>query len=138
MGIAKGRFVIDTHVHAQRAALKWKERGLTPNWVSLGELRAESQAYDNSPRLLYDMERYGVDMCVLNPYLEPHIDVEHPLLDRDLRSFTVISLGSLSSAARCVKRALRRAGRSAPLPVCVVSDRCGRTRATRRRKDPHR
>lgn len=22
------------------------------------------------------MERYGVDMCVLNPYLEPHIDVE--------------------------------------------------------------
>ena len=76
MGIARGRFVIDTHVHAQRAAIKWKERGLKPDWVALGKLRAESQAYDNSPRLLYDMERYGVDMCVLNPYLDPEIDVD--------------------------------------------------------------
>ncbi|MBI2850260.1 MAG: amidohydrolase family protein [Chloroflexi bacterium] len=76
MGIAKGRFTIDTHVHAQRAAIKWQERGLQPDWVALGKLRAESTPYDNSPRLLYDMERYNVDMCVLNPYLDPDIDVK--------------------------------------------------------------
>ncbi len=76
MGIAKGRFVIDTHVHAQRAAIKWQDRGLKPDWVALSKLRAESQAYDNTPRLLYDMERYGVDMCVLNPYLDPAIDID--------------------------------------------------------------
>ena len=76
MGIAKGRFVIDTHVHAQRAAIKWQDRGLKPDWVALSKLRAESQAYDSTPRLLYDMEKYGVDMCVLNPYLNPSIDIE--------------------------------------------------------------
>jgi len=30
MGRYAGRFVVDTHVHAQRAAVKFRERGLTP------------------------------------------------------------------------------------------------------------
>lgn len=65
MGIAQGRFVIDAHVHNQRHALNWKGRGVQPDYVSLAKFRAESEPYDNSPRLLYDMERYNVDMCVI-------------------------------------------------------------------------
>jgi predicted TIM-barrel fold metal-dependent hydrolase len=70
MGIATGRFVIDTHVHAQRHAAKFKARGVKPDFSRLGEEMMRSKdmvVYDNSPRLLYDMDRYGVDMCVLVP-----------------------------------------------------------------------
>lgn len=70
MGIARGRFVIDTHVHAQRHAAKFKARGVKPDYSRLGEEMMRSKdivVYDNSPRLLYDMDRYGVDMCVLIP-----------------------------------------------------------------------
>ena len=67
MGLATGRFIIDTHVHAQRHAFKWKERGIKPNWAKLAEGMPQAEAYDNSPRLLYDMEIYGVNMCVIMP-----------------------------------------------------------------------
>ncbi|MEK7353337.1 MAG: amidohydrolase family protein [Chloroflexota bacterium] len=67
MGIATGRFVIDTHVHHLRLALKWKERGATPDFVGLGQGMRVLEGYDNSPRLFYDMERYGVDLVVLHP-----------------------------------------------------------------------
>jgi len=67
MGIARGRFVIDTHVHAQRHAFKFKERGIKPDYAKLAEGMPLVEVYDNSPRLLYDMERYGVDMCVIQP-----------------------------------------------------------------------
>ena len=67
MGIATGRFLLDTHVHAQRHAFKFKERGIKPSYSTLAEGMADVDVYDNSPRLLYDMERYGVDMCVLIP-----------------------------------------------------------------------
>lgn len=49
-----GRFVVDTHVHAQRFAA-----GSVPS--------REAVAYENTKRLQYDMEAYGVDMCVLLP-----------------------------------------------------------------------
>ena len=61
-----GRFVIDTHVHAQRHAAGPHLQGHT-DYKALGSVMAELEAYDNTPRLLYDMERYGVDMCVLLP-----------------------------------------------------------------------
>lgn len=70
MGIARGRFVIDTHVHAQRHAVKMRDRGIKPTFDNLArEMRWSENVvlYDNSPRLLYDMERYGVDMCVIMP-----------------------------------------------------------------------
>ena len=65
MGIARGRFVIDMHTHSQRHAMRWKEKGTAPDYVTLSRSMQESVAYDNSPRLLYDMERYGVDMTIL-------------------------------------------------------------------------
>lgn len=70
MGIARGRFLIDTHVHAQRHAVKWKARGLKPDYSTLAaEMRwgSEVDVYANTDRLLYDMGRYGVDMCVIIP-----------------------------------------------------------------------
>jgi hypothetical protein len=67
MGLAIGRFIVDTHVHAQRHAFKFKERGIKPNWATLAEGMPDVEVYDNTPRLLYDMERYGVDVCVIMP-----------------------------------------------------------------------
>jgi hypothetical protein len=66
MGRYAGRFVVDTHVHAQRAVGKFKERGIDA--PSTSQLYAEVPSFkwvDNSERLLYDMERYGIDMCVI-------------------------------------------------------------------------
>jgi len=65
MGLAKGRFIVDTHVHAQRHAFKFKERGIKPDFRALAEGMPDVEVYDNSPRLLYDMQIYGVSMCVL-------------------------------------------------------------------------
>jgi len=65
-----GRFVVDTHVHAQRHAFKFQKRGIDPNYATLAEGMStdpEVVIYDNSARLLYDMERYGVDMCIISP-----------------------------------------------------------------------
>jgi len=67
MGIARGIFVVDTHVHAQRHAFKFKERGIKPDFRALATGMPLVEVYDNSDRLLYHMERYGVDMCVIQP-----------------------------------------------------------------------
>jgi len=66
MGRYAGRFVVDTHCHAQRAVLKFSERGIkAPSTEQLYTEVGEVTWTDNSERLLYDMERYGIDMCVL-------------------------------------------------------------------------
>lgn len=67
MGLARGIFVVDTHVHAQRHAFKFKERGIKPDYATLAEGMAKVEVYDNSPRLLYHMDRYGVDVAVIQP-----------------------------------------------------------------------
>ena len=66
-----GRFVIDTHVHAQRHAAgpEFKKMGLADpkkiQYKDLSNIMRGLKTYDNSKRLLYDMECYGVDMCIL-------------------------------------------------------------------------
>ena len=67
MGLAKGIFTVDTHVHAQRHAFKFKEKGETPDYAKLSSGMTKIDAYDNSPRLLYHMDRYDIDVCVLQP-----------------------------------------------------------------------
>lgn len=59
-----GRFIVDTHVHSQRHAAGKALKG-SDDYKDLGQVMNEVVAYDNSPRLLYDMECHGVDMCVL-------------------------------------------------------------------------
>jgi hypothetical protein len=66
MGRYAGRFVVDTHCHGQRAILKFKERGLKdPSTAQMYADVSRVTWVDNSDRLLYDMERYGFDMCIL-------------------------------------------------------------------------
>ena len=67
-----GRFVVDTHVHAQRHAAGSQLSKMNPQsrggrYNDLAQALRLVQAYDNSPRLLYDMDCYRVDKCVLLP-----------------------------------------------------------------------
>ena len=57
---------MDTHVHAQRHAAGKALKG-SKDYSKLGHAMFHIEAYDNSPRLLYDMDCYDVDMCVLLP-----------------------------------------------------------------------
>jgi len=61
-----GRFIVDTHVHSQRHAAGTALKG-SKDYSDLGHVMHQIEAYDNSPRLLYDMECYRVDMCILEP-----------------------------------------------------------------------
>ncbi|MDP2646845.1 MAG: amidohydrolase family protein [Desulfobacterales bacterium] len=65
MGRYAGRFVVDTHVHVQRASLKFKERGVKPSIGQMYAQVAELDWWDNSARCLYDMDRYGIDVCII-------------------------------------------------------------------------
>ena len=67
-----GRFVIDTHVHSQRHAAGKKvserikgEGKKKADYIDLESQMSHLIAYDNSDRLLYDMDCYDVDMCIL-------------------------------------------------------------------------
>lgn len=67
------RFVIDSHVHAQRHAAG-PELKKTAGEVSkkfkyqdLARVMPKLTTYDNSGRLLYDMDCYGVDMAIIMP-----------------------------------------------------------------------
>ena len=69
-----GRFVVDTHVHAQRHAAgktlreNAEQRGKKDaSYEQLSESMRHIVAYDNSDRLVFDMRTYQVDMCVLHP-----------------------------------------------------------------------
>ena len=65
MGLAKGIFVVDTHVHAQRHAFRFKEKGVKPEFKTLAGGMHKIEAYDNSDRILYFMDRYNIDVAVL-------------------------------------------------------------------------
>ncbi len=67
MGITKGIFTVDTHTHAQRYAVKFQEKGVKPEYAALTDTMNESVCYDNSPRMLYHMDRYDVNMCIIQP-----------------------------------------------------------------------
>jgi len=84
-----GRFVVDTHVHSQRhaagAALKekMKESGKKDNdYNDLNSIMGDMETYDNSARLLYDMECYGVDMCVLQPAFGMNNELNVELMEK--------------------------------------------------------
>ena len=83
-----GRFVIDTHVHAQRHAAgpEFKKLGITVpekmKYPDLSSIMPHLKAFDNSARLLYDMERYGVDMCILLPAFGMSNDINLALVEK--------------------------------------------------------
>ena len=57
----EGRFVVDGHVHITTLYKRIEESEIRLGGGYIYEL------YDNSPLCLYDMDNYGVDMCVLLP-----------------------------------------------------------------------
>jgi len=67
MGLAKGIFVVDTHVHAQRHAFKLQSRDVDSEFSALSSGMPSVETYSNADRLLYHMDRYGVDVCVIMP-----------------------------------------------------------------------
>jgi len=63
----QGRFVVETHAHITTL---YQPKG-TPEgrWRGLANAPEDGEVeyFDNSALTLYDMERYGVDMCLLKP-----------------------------------------------------------------------
>ena len=79
----EGRFVVDTHIHITTL---YKPKGMTEGWefpegwTGLGRF---VETFDNSPLCLYDMERYGIDMCVLLPsQIGPTNELQAALVDK--------------------------------------------------------
>jgi predicted TIM-barrel fold metal-dependent hydrolase len=92
-----GRFVVDTHVHSQRFAagptlLESGALELTggAQWEALGRHILDLEPYDNSERLLHDMESYGVDACVLLPAFGMSNDLNAELVERHPGRFAAL------------------------------------------------
>ncbi len=64
---AAGRFVVETHAHITTLYQPGQE--VHGEWDGLPSAPGDGvvEPYDNSGLTLYDMERYGVDMCLLKP-----------------------------------------------------------------------
>lgn len=83
-----GRFIIDTHVHAQRHAAgpEFKKMGLTdPKKIKYSDLSGIMRHLvtdDNSKRLLYDMDCYDVDMCILLPAFGMNNEINVELVEK--------------------------------------------------------
>jgi predicted TIM-barrel fold metal-dependent hydrolase len=102
-----GRFIVDTHVHSQRFAAgpglreKLQKDADGATYGELGSVIRELEAYDNSPRLLYDMETYGVDMCVLLPAFGMSNELNVELVERHPDKFVAVA-----NAKETAKRAM--------------------------------
>jgi len=83
-----GRFVIDTHVHVQRHAAgpEFKKLGLGDpkkiQYKDLAKVMRGIKTYDNSKRLMYDMDCYGVDMCILCSAFGMNNDINVELVEK--------------------------------------------------------
>ncbi|NQV54541.1 MAG: amidohydrolase family protein, partial [Rhodospirillales bacterium] len=100
-----GRFIVDTHVHAQRfaAGKAFKEKNLETTKASYNDLASAIrglEAYDNSPRLMYDMDCYDVDMCVLLPAFGMSNEMNAELVERHPDKFV-----ATCSAMKTAKKA---------------------------------
>ncbi len=62
------RFTVDAHVHALRFAAAFKERNEKPTYAKLGRMLWQLEPFDNSERLLADMDGYGIDMAVVQSH----------------------------------------------------------------------
>ena len=92
-----GRFIIDTHVHAQRHAAgpEFKKLGLVDprkiRYKDLAQIMPYLETYDNSKRLLYDMACYDVDMCILHPAFGMSNDLNVALVEKYPEKFVALA-----------------------------------------------
>jgi predicted TIM-barrel fold metal-dependent hydrolase len=89
MGLAKGIFTVDTHVHAQRHAYKLKDRE-NAEFSELGDGMSRVEVYDNSDRLLYHMDRYGVDVSVIMPAFAMTNDIDAEIVRKHPDRFVAL------------------------------------------------
>jgi predicted TIM-barrel fold metal-dependent hydrolase len=92
-----GRFVVDSHVHAQRFAAgdSLREAGVFDTkggaqWEALSKVMFGLEPFENSERLLYDMEAYGVDACVLLPAFGMSNEINAGLVERYPEKFVAV------------------------------------------------
>ena len=81
MGLARGIFTVDTHTHGQRHAFGFKKKGVDPDYAELSGGMAQIDAYDNSERMLYHMDRYEIDVCVLQPAFGMSNDINAQIVE---------------------------------------------------------
>jgi hypothetical protein len=103
-----GRFVVDTHVHAQRFAAgpqlsKMSPRADGTRYSDLAQAIRRIEAFDNSPRLLYDMGCYRVDKCVLLPAFGMSNEINVALVEKYPDKFV--------ACCQAMKTATRHPGR---------------------------
>ena len=91
MGLAKGIFVVDTHVHAQRHAFRLKARDVDSEFSKLSEGMPVVDTYDNSDRLLYHMDRYGVDVCVIMPAFAMTNEIDKEIVKKHPDRFVALA-----------------------------------------------
>lgn len=92
-----GRFVIDTDVHPQGFLSAEVEREGDGGGTFSGP---SAQPYDNTRRLRFDMETYGVDMCVLVPALGMSDELNLEIASRFPDCY-VVACGLTDYARRC-------------------------------------
>ncbi|MBW1802322.1 MAG: amidohydrolase family protein, partial [Deltaproteobacteria bacterium] len=91
------RFIIDTHVHAQRHAPgpEFKKLGMDDpkkiRYNDLAQIMPTLKTYENSKRLLYDMECYGVDMCILHPAFGMSNEINLELVEKYPDKFVALA-----------------------------------------------
>lgn len=91
-----GRFIIDTHVHAQRHAAgpELRKAGQRNSdkieYRDLAKLMPHLTPYDNSARLLYDMACYDVDMCILCSALGMNNEMNVDLVEKYPEKFVAL------------------------------------------------
>jgi predicted TIM-barrel fold metal-dependent hydrolase len=94
-----GRFVVDAHVHAQRFApapelAEKRKQAKAIRYNDLGAAISTAEPYDNSDRLLYDMECYRVDMCVLLPAFGMTNELNLDIVSRHPDKFVAVCMPS--------------------------------------------
>jgi predicted TIM-barrel fold metal-dependent hydrolase len=102
-----GRFVVDTHVHAQRFAVgaELAKAHADPGQIRYDELATairRATPYDNSARLLYDMACYDVDMCVLLPAFGMTNELNLQIVDANPDRFVAVC-GAMETARRAIR-----------------------------------
>jgi len=117
-----GRFIVDTHVHAQRFAagpgLKKKQLDAgSARYGDLANVIRDLEAYDNSPRLLYDMGCYDVDMCVLLPAFGMSNEMNMELVEKYPERFV-----AMAGAARTAREAMHGRARWTVEAACTELD----------------
>ncbi|MFB6354277.1 MAG: amidohydrolase family protein, partial [Halobacteriales archaeon] len=109
-----GRFIVETHCHGQRHAVRIQDHGDEAAYETLPDKmklavpadEAEGEAdvivYDNSERVLRDMETYGVDRCVLLPSFGMTNELNQQIIENHPEKFI-----AAAAPVQTKKRALR-------------------------------